>query len=94
MLYNNSQPEREEIARALRYLDWYFREHDTVETPFGPQYTINGYQLKEIRIMPGFIKLSIYMLDRSVQQKDDVNGGDEVSFTYYRKRQEILLDND
>lgn len=82
-MLNNSKEERETIARALEALDRWFDSNDKVQTPFGEQYTVNGYQLEEIRISERWVRLSVYMLDRSVQEKDLIRNGDQADFMYY-----------
>lgn len=44
---------------------------------------MNGYQLEEIRISERWVRLSVYMLDRSVQEKDLIRNGDQADFMYY-----------
>lgn len=92
MRINFCKEDLEDVKRALQHLDWYFSEHNTVETPFGSQCTINGYQLDEIRIAVGFISISVFMLDRCVQHKDMVRMGDKAHFIYYRRKKKIVLD--
>lgn len=89
-MMNNSKLERRAISEALGCLDRWFDTHDVVNTPFGKQRTKNGYQIREVRILPQWVMLTVYVLDRSLRENDDVRGGDEVAFRFDRKQQKII----
>lgn len=90
-MLNNSQKELKALNLALVALEAWFDGHDKITTVFGEQYTVNGYQLESIRFQEGWIKLSVFVLDRSVQEKDYVKMGDLVHFLYYTEKNEIRL---
>lgn len=85
----NSKTERENLEKALTALDQWFETHDDVETSFGRQYTVDGYQLVSVFITKHWIRLSVYVLNRSIKEKDLVRNGDEASFLYRMKTDTI-----
>lgn len=82
MITNNSKKERENLNKALAALDLWFDSHDKVQTGFGEQYTVNGYKLLKTHITDRWIILTVYVLDRSIQEKDYIRCGDEAAFRY------------
>ena len=90
-MLNNSKNELKALDLALVTLEAWFDGHDKIDTVFGEQYTVNGYQLESIQFQEGWIKISLFVLDRSVQEKDYVKMGDLVHFLYYIEKNEIKL---
>lgn len=93
-MVNNSQKEKKAIGKALSCLDTWFDAHDKVNTCLGTQYTVNGYQISEIRVFPVSIRISVYVLDRSIQHNDVVRNGDEITFIYNCNTENIKLDEE
>ena len=87
---------RKQIIKALDALDRYFMNpnHEIVETYCGPQSTANGYQISDISIFDENVRITVWMLDRSVQQNDDVRGGDEAQFYYVGIEGECFSDEE
>ena len=90
-MQNNSPKERAGMEKALSCLDEWFRKNETVTTPLGESSTINGYQISRIAFFEKWIKVSVYVLDRSVKKNDALRGGDEVTFLYYGDTGKFVL---
>lgn len=84
-----SAKEKENLDKAFAALDQWFETHAEVDTPFGKQDTDSGYQLLAVRCAPTWIRLSVYVLSRSIRKQDLVRNGDEVDFLYNIRKNTI-----
>ena len=50
-MLNNSKNELKALDLALVVLEAWFDGHDKIDTVFGEQYTVNGYQLESIQFL-------------------------------------------
>lgn len=90
-LRHSSQKEVNAFIDAINALDKWMSLNDTIKTENGEQYTLNGYLLENINFTKDWVRIDAYILDRSIQQKDNVNLGDRVRFNYKIDKDELIF---
>jgi len=76
MLCNNM----ERVSNALEALEREMKKRVVVSTGFGEADPSEGYSISDVSLFPGFTRICVYMLDRSVKAGDLLREGDKAFF--------------
>ena len=76
MLCNNI----EKVSNALEALEREMKKRVVVSTGFGKVDPSEGYSISDVSLFPGFTRICVYMLDRSVKAGDLLREGDKALF--------------